>query len=97
MSIHLNKPYKIIRSRHKRYESHYGIPSAEVVVIPLRQLGADVSCDIRWEDANGQLHVIQQAMFSSDNLEPLNELLDVKLHEIWSHYYSQVRENDESQ
>lgn len=93
MSIHLKKPYKIIRARHKRYESHYGIPSADVVVVPLRELGDDMSCDIRWEDPNGQLQVIHNAMFSRDNLEPLNQMLDMKLHEIWSHYYAGMGEN----
>ncbi len=87
MSIHLNQAYQIIPLRHKRYESHYGIPAADVVVVPLKELGEECSCDIRWEDSNGNLQVIHNAMFVKENLIPLNPMLDVKLHELWSHYY----------
>lgn len=90
MSIHLNQAYKILPSRQKRYESHYGIPASNSVVVPVRELGAEVSCDIRWEDANGELKVIHHAMFVRDNLVPLNPLLDTKLFEIWAHYYQHL-------
>jgi hypothetical protein len=86
-TIHLYQPYKIIGSRHKRYESHYNIPAANVVVVPTKELGDEVLCDIRWEDNNGELRVIEHSMFVKDNLEPLNKLIDLKLLEIWSHYY----------
>jgi hypothetical protein len=87
MSIHLNQAYRIVPARHKRYESHYGIPAAEVVVIPLKEFGEEVLCDIRWEDKNGELQVIHQAMFVKDVLTPLDAMLDMKLMEIWTHYY----------
>jgi hypothetical protein len=92
MSIHLNQAYRINPVRHKRYESHYGIPAAEVVVVPLKELGEEVLCDIRWEDKNGELQVIHQAMFVKDVLIPLNPMLDVKLYEIWTHYYNSPME-----
>jgi hypothetical protein len=94
MSIHLRQPYKIIPSKHKRYGLHYGIPAADVVVVPLRLLGAEVSCDIRWEDSNGELHLIENAVFINDNLVPLNQMLDMKLHEIWNYYYNTMKQTE---
>ena len=87
MNIELNKPYKIVTSKHKRYEEHYQIPAADALVVPLKGLGSESSCDVRWEDSNGELHVITNRMFSNENLMPLNAMIDVKLYEIWSHYY----------
>lgn len=89
MSIHLNKPYKIISGKHKRYESHYSIPAEKSVVIPLRALGAEVSCDVRWENENGELKSLHNIVFVNDNLIPLNSMIDEKLYEIWVHYYGQ--------
>jgi hypothetical protein len=92
MSIHLNKPYKIISHKQKRYAAHYDIPAAQALIIPLKVYGTDVSCDIRWEDANGELKVLHEKIFSIENIEPLNSLIDDKLHEIWEHYYSMNKE-----
>jgi hypothetical protein len=89
MAIHLNKPYRIVASKLKRYESHYHIPSDDVLIVPLRSLGSEVLCDIRWEDGNGELKLVEKAMFVSDNLAPLNEMLMPKLFDLWRHYYSQ--------
>ncbi len=88
MSIHINKPYRIIPPKEKRYNAHYNIPSANCVVVPLKQLGDEVLCDIRWEDSNGEMQVLHNKMFIVDNLIPLNEMLHVNLHEIWNHYYN---------
>ena len=87
MKVEMNKPYKIVPSKQKRYEGHYQIPAADVLVVPLRELGSESSCDVRWEDSNGELHVISNKMFTNENLTPLNAMIDVKLYEIWSHYY----------
>jgi hypothetical protein len=87
MSIHLNQAYRIIPTRFKRYEAHYKIPSADVLVVPLKELGEEVLCDLRWEDSNGVMQVINNVMFVKENLIPLNGMLDVKLLEIWTHYY----------
>jgi hypothetical protein len=94
MAIHLNQPYKISPNRQKRYESHYGIPAADVVVIPMRELGEEVSCDIRWEDNNGQLHVVEHSVFVKDNLVPLDQMRDMKGFELWKHYYNRSK-NDQ--
>lgn len=88
MSIHINKPYKIIPSKEKRYNAHYNIPSAECVIVPLKVLGEEALCDIRWEDANGEMQVLHNKMFIFDNLLPLNEMLHIKLYDIWNHYYN---------
>jgi hypothetical protein len=88
MAIHLNKPYKIVAFRQKRYESHYHIPADKSLVVPLKELGEEVSCDVRWEDSNGELKVLNNVLFVNDNLIPLNAMVDEKLHEIWEHYYN---------
>ncbi|HEY0656265.1 MAG TPA: hypothetical protein VGD65_24190 [Chryseosolibacter sp.] len=87
MSIKLTKPYKIAPLRAKRYEAHYNMPAANSLVVPLREFGDEVSCDIRWQDSNGELQLQQNKIFVSQNLVPLNPLLDTQLHELWQHYY----------
>jgi hypothetical protein len=86
MAIHLNKPYRIIPAKQKRYGLHYQIP-ADSLVVPLKLLGEEVLCDVRWENDNGELKVIHNAMFISDNLTPLNSMIDDKLFDLWKHYY----------
>jgi hypothetical protein len=88
MAIHLKKPYRIIPTRVKRYETHYNVPAEYVLVVPQKIFGEEVLCDMRWEDKEGILHVIHNAMFVFDNLIPLNQLPDTKLQELWDHYYS---------
>ena len=90
MSIPLNKPYRIVPSKVKRYAAHYQIPAEYSLVVPVKALGEEVLCDIRWEDDNGELHVIHNAMFVNNNLVPLNQLPDGKLFELWNHYYEPV-------
>ena len=89
MSIKLNRPYKIARERHKRYESHYNVPAGKALVVPVRKFDHEVSCDIRWEDEEGRLHVRQNKVFTSENLVPLNALLELDLYELWEHYYAE--------
>lgn len=97
MSIPLNKPYRILPAKSKRYTSHYGIPAEQALVVPLKALGEEVLCDIRWEDENGELHVVHNAMFVNSNLVPLNQLPDGKLIELWEHYYeSKTRKKSEN-
>jgi hypothetical protein len=88
MSIELGKPYKIIARKVKKYEQHYKIPADKCVVIPLKIYGDDLSCDVRWEDSNGELQQQQQLFFNHENIEPLDEMKDYSLQEIWQHYYS---------
>lgn len=89
MSIHLNKPYKIIDFRQKRYDVHYNIPSANSLVVPVKNFGDEVLCDVRWENENGELKVLHEKMFTNENLIRLNPLIDEKLFEIWAHYYKE--------
>jgi hypothetical protein len=88
MSIQLNKPYRIVRFKEKRYNAHYQIPAAQVVVIPLEKRDKEVLCDVRWENENGELQVKHSIMFISDNLVPLNGMTDEKLFDLWKHYYT---------
>jgi hypothetical protein len=93
MAIHLNKPYRIIPTRLKRYEAHYQIPAEYALVVPLKAFGEEVLCDIRWEDSNGELHIISNAMFVYDNLVPLEQRPDTRILELWNHYYPAVKED----
>lgn len=87
MSIQLKKPYKIIFHKRKRYASHYNIPAESSLVVPIKLYGNDISCDVRWENANGELQLLSDILFSVDNIEPLNPMTDDKLHDLWQHYY----------
>lgn len=85
--MQLNKAYKILPTRLKRYEAHYQIPADRCLIVPLKELGNEVSCDIRWEDDSGEFHLLSQKIFVSDNLIPLNGMLESKLYELWLQHY----------
>jgi hypothetical protein len=87
MSIQLTKPYKITAAKVKRYQNHYAMPADSSLIVPLKTLGNEVSCDIRWENENGELQLLENKVFVSENLVPLDPLIDHKLHELWEHYY----------
>jgi len=89
MSIQLLKAYKIIPPKHKRYGNHYQIPAERTLVVPLRWIGDEVSCDVRWEDDNGELKILQNVIFIRDNLMECDGFTDIKLLELWQHYYPQ--------
>lgn len=86
-NIKLGTGYKIIETRYKRYIEHYQIPAAECLIVPLKSYDPDLSCEVRWEDEYGVLHCKGPLLFNGENLKPINPLLDVKLFEIWQHYY----------
>jgi hypothetical protein len=86
MSIHLNKPHKITFSRQKRYEEHYQIPASEALVVPIKNLGTEALCEVRWVDTVGEMHSKSNVMFAHENLEVLNGLEDEKFYEIWTRY-----------
>jgi hypothetical protein len=92
MSIRLKKPYKIIQPKHKKYEAHYLIPADKSLVVPLQVLGEEVSCDVRWENDNGELKAIHNIIFIKDNLIPLNPMIDDKLYSLWLHYYPELKD-----
>ena len=84
--IHLQKPYKILYNRLKRYSLHYEIPAENCVVIPLESFGDDFACDVRWEDNLGVLHLKTRLFFTGSNIEPVNEMKQFNLYELWQHY-----------
>jgi hypothetical protein len=86
-NIHLNKPYSIITDKLKRYQDHYQISAAEMLVVPKRSMGEESSCDVRWEDVDGALHVMHNVMFRNENLVALDFLLYDNLYKLWKHYY----------
>lgn len=88
MTIKPGMPYKIATRRVKKYAAHYNINPELCLIVPTRVYGDEVSCDIRWEDANGELRLLQDKFFVCENLVPLNEMLDPKLMELWTHYYN---------
>lgn len=87
MNIKPRMPYKIAPLRAKRYASHYNIVPERCLIVPLKTLGNEVSCDIRWEDDNGELFLLENKIFVNENLVPLNSMLEPKLQELWQHYY----------
>lgn len=91
MSIKPGIPYKIAPLRVKKYAAHYNIVPERCVIIPTKIFGAEASCDIRWENDNGELFLLQNKFFICDNLLPLNAMLEPKLYEIWEHYYESER------
>ena len=86
LKIHLQKPYKILSHKVKRYTNHYQIPAENCVVIPVKSFGEDASCNVRWEDANGVLHLKEGLFFHIQNLEPVNAMSHFNLYELWQHY-----------
>jgi len=89
MTIRLRKPYKVARHKTKQYERHYGFPAENALVVPIRSLGDQASCDVRWEDETGILHLQRNRVFAIENLSPIDEMLDHDLHEVWLHYYAE--------
>lgn len=87
MNIVLHQPYSVLPKKIAKYTTHYGITSEKFLVVPIKDYGTDVSCDVRWEDEQGMMQVRQQVVFSKENLVKLNGLLENKLQEIYSHYY----------
>lgn len=87
MTIKERYPYKISLNRAKRYAAHYNINPERCLIVPLRIFGSEASCDIRWEDDNGELHHLQNKFFVIDNLVPLNAMLEPNLADLWKHYY----------
>lgn len=86
-SIHLLKPYKILQRKHKKYAAHYDIPSQDCLVIPVKDYGEDICCDVRWEDSNGELQIKEKVFFNREYLVPIHPILDPSRHEMWMHYY----------
>ncbi|HYC85706.1 MAG TPA: hypothetical protein VEB86_10810, partial [Chryseosolibacter sp.] len=93
MSLQLRMPYKVVAWKEKRYDKHYNIPSKDCVIVPVKLLADEALCDIRWEDTNGVLNVLHDRMFVAENLIPLNPIVDMKLYELWSHYYNGVSQD----
>ena len=92
MNIKLNKPYKIVREKLRRYTSHYNIPAGKALIVPVKDFGDEVSCDIRWEDGRGRLHLLENKVFSCENLTPMNGFQEEDLYELWEHYYAERQE-----
>ena len=88
MTIKQGLPYKIEPHQVKKYAAHYNISPQKCLIVPVKLFGNEASCDIRWEDDNGEVFLLQNKFFECENLVPLSSMLDVKLHELWQHYYN---------
>jgi hypothetical protein len=88
MSIHLKKPYKIIERKLKLYEEHYHIPSAKCVIVPVKEYGEDLACEVHWQDGDSKMEA-KQLFFNVKNLEPLDSIRDFQLHELWQLHYTE--------
>jgi len=93
-NVHLHKAYKIVEKKHKRYSDHYGIPATDCLVVPVKNYGEDLCCDVRWEDDNGELQLKENVIFNREYLIPIHPILDPSRHEMWTHYYSQHQETN---
>jgi hypothetical protein len=91
-NINLNTPYKIIPSKHKRYDSHYEIPSAESVIIPKKKYGDQISCEVMWKDQAGEIHRKSDLIFDRTYLEPLDAMKDFTRFGIWENSAKEVSE-----
>ena len=85
-TIHLKQPYKLRENRLKRYETHYQIPAERCVIVPVRNFGEDIACDVRWKDNNGELQAKEGLLFKIENIEPINAMKNYQLHELWTSY-----------
>jgi hypothetical protein len=88
MKIQVRQPYKIHPAKLKRYEMHYNIPASQAVIVPLKELDDEVSCDVRWQDAAGNTYLVENTLFIKANLIPINSMLDDQLYDIWNFYYN---------
>lgn len=84
--IRLGKPYKVSEHKHKQYNKHYDIPVEICLVVPIKKYGDQISCDVRWKDAAGDVSHREDLMFSGAYLVPLDAMKDFKLHDIWEEY-----------
>ena len=82
-NIHLNAPYKIIPSKHKRYTAHYEIPGAEVVIVEKKKYGDQIACEAFWKAENGAIKHKTDLVFDRTYLEPLDAIKDFLLYGIW--------------
>jgi len=88
MNIKQGLPYQIVSHRVNKYAAHYNISPDKCVIVPLRILGDEASCDIRWNDDNGESRLLENKFFACENLVPLNALQEFELHSLWKHYYN---------
>ena len=85
-TINLNRPYKILSRNYKRYARHYDIPAGECLIIPTRKFGDQIRCQVIWKDAHGELQRRDDLMFSSSNIEPIDEIRDYPVFLLWENY-----------
>ena len=88
MTIKQGLPYKIEPHQGKKNAAHYNISPQKCLIVPAKIFGNEASCDIRWEDDNGEVFLLQNKFFVCENLVPLDSMLDIKLQELWQHYYN---------
>jgi hypothetical protein len=98
MTIKKGLPYKIEPHQAKKYAAHYNITPQKCLIVPVKIFDNEASCDIRWEDDNGEVFLLQNKFFVCENLVPLNSMLEVELHMLWRHYYdSGLNESEQFQ
>ena len=93
MNIKQGFPYQVVQHRVNKYAAHYNISPSKCVIVPLRILGDEASCDIRWNDDNGDPHLLENKFFACENLVPLNALQEFELHIISKHVYNSATDD----
>lgn len=82
--IHIHKPYKIVQSKAKRYAAHYNIPAERCLILPLRELGDDVSCMVQWRNESNELEVKNGVMINHGAIEPIDPFKDDGLYDLFN-------------
>jgi len=89
-NIRLGKPYKVSEHKHKQYHRHYEVPIEDCVLVPVKKYGDQISCDLRWKDASGEIEQREDLMFSSAYLQPLDAIKDFQLYDLWEDYHKNM-------
>lgn len=90
MNVKMGLAYKIAPDRAKKYAMHYNISPERCLIVPTKLFGDEASCDIRWEDDNGEIVLLQKKLFVCENLIPLSAMYDFELYAIWKYHYGSV-------
>jgi hypothetical protein len=93
MNIKQGFAYKIAPDKAKKYAVHYDIAPEKCLVVPIRLFGNEASCDIRWEDDNGEVILLEKKLFAGENLIPLNAMYDFELYALWKRHYNPASNN----
>ena len=86
MKIELNSPCKIVSRKLKQYTRHYGIPAEACLILPRKNYGDQLLCNVVWKNAAGVTELQEGLMFAASNLENVDAIRDFDLHTLWENH-----------